>query len=648
MFSHDYKDSPDFKESRLDFENQNEEFVLPTVLDEISKVESVDSSGNLDNFETYFTNYRWGHTRYLYSKFTTGCEVVIIEINGSGELGLILSILKLLSAGGNNPEAVIFQIPSISMLQQGSTVYQMFGNLHSITLTSTYIAMVNANGSSHRNEDVKFQLVNQLVSDAESSSSSLNKFLIPIETGSTPKLASTGNKNQIYPTEQKGVTQNLRQYLHKLYSDLQGVPIVGVGLNFADVFLEELSDYLNFTRVDRSEESFSFGEFSQFKKSGSAEFQEALKPGSSNKWIMLPDASFRNNFKFVVFARNPAFSYNALSKPFDLWIWVNLLLSMTGVTILMTLESPTSKRSPIAGHSGSRMLVKWTSSFLCTFGNLVEVYVENRSSRKVSFFISAWLLTSIVLSNGYKGCIFSFLTKTYPPPVPRSAEDLYRADTLQIFARSKVFPEIGREYHKINPRLGDILFTIFNRTKRLSEKRVTKLLQNFSDDEIQSILGPGRTSMALIEDVGGMPHFLTYIKLYTSFFVIENDDDAFKFVVENYFWYGRRNFYFPIFKGVLRDYFESGIYAWKMQAMDLEKMTFVFNNVVKKKAGETVYAFMALCGGKRKGEGLHPKALKVETFYVLSWIYGGLLLLAGIILLAEKSLFYFSIRQTHK
>ncbi|CAL8146132.1 unnamed protein product [Orchesella dallaii] len=115
----------------------------------------------------------------------------------------------------------------------------------------------------------------------------------------------------------------------------------------------------------------------------------------------------------------------AYLDPFDKTIWLLLLLSILLTAILTDLTASNLKTK----------CCNCSSALLIIFAVLLNTYVDIKKLYEVSMFrrfLGVWLLTSIILSNAYKGDSFS---KTTIPSKPTQMKNFGQLSNFKLFIR---------------------------------------------------------------------------------------------------------------------------------------------------------------------------------------------------------------------
>jgi len=130
--------------------------------------------------------------------------------------------------------------------------------------------------------------------------------------------------------------------------------------------------------------------------------------------LILPYGLKTEPFRFCTVVRPEKFGFDALTKPFDTQTWIFLIIS----TMLLGFYVFSSFK-----HTQNSSLVLYVFSILVEQGQDVAGERTNFGSNMLAVLI-IWLLITIVISNGYKGVLFTLLTMSKIPWTPTSVQEL--------------------------------------------------------------------------------------------------------------------------------------------------------------------------------------------------------------------------------
>jgi len=171
---------------------------------------------------------------------------------------------------------------------------------------------------------------------------------------------------------------------------------------------------------------------------------------------------------------------SSLTRPFDVLIWIFLILSTFCVTLSFRAFFGDSQTWSTIGIFVISILLEQSPNIV----NNVR-YLR----KQVYFLFVLWLLLSLLVSNAYKGVLFSFLATPTVPRVPETLSEVVNSNML--IATSSEFEEI------------------------IDDKRVRKAkLQKWIESYLEK-LRAGTTSVNQDED--------TYIKLKESMLCVRNN-----------------------------------------------------------------------------------------------------------------------------
>lgn len=150
-----------------------------------------------------------------------------------------------------------------------------------------------------------------------------------------------------------------------------------------------------------------------------------------------PFASISNNIEFVAIQSQTRFAGNFLTKPYD-WRGWSLLLATTGamlcVTLLFARKKSFSPATPVVTSIISAALDQPLCKKLA-LSIQTEIY---KSSEVLGGVWMTWVMILVVIVNGYKGCLLSFMTMGDKPVWPLTLEQLVNDNLHCIITSEKI------------------------------------------------------------------------------------------------------------------------------------------------------------------------------------------------------------------
>jgi hypothetical protein len=128
----------------------------------------------------------------------------------------------------------------------------------------------------------------------------------------------------------------------------------------------------------------------------------------------------------------------SIARPFDFWTWIGILLSFIATFVLLTMI--TCKRD-------ERFCSQLFWVIAIVFEQSQRWMANVRSKHAVCILIMTWSFTVLILTNGYKGLMYTHLTAVTLPEVFNSLEEVGRSG-LPLFTVGHL--QVGREANKLS------------------------------------------------------------------------------------------------------------------------------------------------------------------------------------------------------
>jgi len=139
------------------------------------------------------------------------------------------------------------------------------------------------------------------------------------------------------------------------------------------------------------------------------------------KYIATPYMMTESGFTFGTLVKPQKRGVEALMQPFDLSTWIAILISTMVLAVYMQIMSNKMQRYSLVTNIFSILLEQ---------GQDAGGTRLNFSTTTTLYIVSMWLLMTIVISNGYKGVLFTLLTTNVLPWTPKT---LAEAADSQLF-----------------------------------------------------------------------------------------------------------------------------------------------------------------------------------------------------------------------
>ncbi|OXA51891.1 Glutamate receptor ionotropic, delta-1 [Folsomia candida] len=239
-----------------------------------------------------------------------------------------------------------------------------------------------------------------------------------------------------------------------------------------------ISQHMNFTPQETQGKS-QFG-----WKIHSAQFTSLLNNKRENEqFSWLANGQIVEPFTFLIVMTVDNFnlaSVDEITKPFDISTWTLFCSCVLILSLLFNLLVVANKKSSFDAEI-----------FFVIFGSVLEqspsVFMTKASTNTnaVRLIVIAWLLMCVVMSGGFKGTFFSFMTKQSTPKVPTTFQDLMATSEFSGVAVDFTFKQDYKSYtfvlddvvleYKLATR--NVSTTINNNTAGLEFLKKTQLYQ---------------------------------------------------------------------------------------------------------------------------------------------------------------------------
>ncbi|CAL8099317.1 unnamed protein product [Orchesella dallaii] len=309
------------------------------------------------------------------------------------------------------------------------------------------------------------------------------------------------------------------------------------------------------------------------------------------KEMLIPYMANEISYTYRVFAKiETGFSIKNLLQSMDTFTWIFLLIA--SITIVFALSLVNTDFNYKAANGKCNIFASFLKSTFWTFAVTVDqsddaIVEKFHTSYRSSLLLCIWLLTLIVVRNGYSGSIYASMSVHLPPKVPSLLETLL-ADENHFIGTVSFFPENKIFFCKMKAFLNAVYLSGENhldeellRSVKLLYRRTTYLkvvigesfgiiIRNISRNyairtDKGHILLP--KVFTLIDDHDTLPQLINFMRREASHFIIDTGEIS-KWSVQEPF-YLTKNFLYDIFKPVFSGLSESGIYGYWRKTKDL-------------------------------------------------------------------------------
>lgn len=347
-------------------------------------------------------------------------------------------------------------------------------------------------------------------------------------------------------------------------------------------------------------------------------------------------------FKWIVVNDPEIFqSFFPLSKPFDSYTWVGLgLVYCIALTSLVTLID---KPGPI-----SKLSLNLFSA--CTDQSCGDFAVK--PDRIKVCIVMTWIFSMIIMSNAYKGNLFSFLTNRPAPVVPTSLEALVQ-ENIQIVTLTIIFAPNGNFSVLKHDILADLMrgvagvhypayYVKLNRSVLFTDVKNNSLMLRRIVDKEKVAFDIKTESFApqfvLLSPVEGMNNWAFYLRTFTNLVVLDGKEiSAFS---SREVWLVERNYWANYFSTGIGRLVAGGIYGkWETnfdKSLTLKDVT----NILVERGGEVALRdrlpglFASVVLGGRGRAGVETGRKIPLSMYSFRWGTYGYGILIGLCVVA--------------
>lgn len=551
----------------------------------------------------------------IISKLATGGNVVLMDLTPSHtlfhETGRILNLIPF--SRQTPPTAVLF-LQLVSSIETASLPgFDAFArNLHKISIPSLFFLVCM--------QSTEIFMLNLITTE---------KQLLSISKPSAHHLKWTS-------------IQKLWNQIHSDFNEHDGcyteVPTF-VNIEFAERFNFSSTRIFYDYPEDNSilgNDCYSLSWQYSTRRYSSEEMERTILRKSFVKWLWSPTAVFYQYYDYVIFARRPPYSMAILLKPYDMSTWSGILVTLMAVSIFTVMDN-TAKDNRVMLLISS--LLGYIAFLLETPGN----FLTRVCTKRPKLWFGLVILLFLVLSNGYKGCVVSFMANEGKPEVPKTLADLANSNMKLVTGDNKlarvIIPEIIAQAYASSV---SVFKKILQRLLLIQDK-VKLLRDDFSKNTIKKVIGlqtnEELVDIALITDERGVKDWIIIMSKLTDYYIIERNDPIIRQFFNIYSFLVLENFFAPIFIKELKQYYESGIVVLEEQHQMWKYKTAIIKEFSGNKMKENIYALIALCGGQDKeGERLkrRPRAFAIDRLYPIILLCVNVLSLAALMLIAER------------
>lgn len=147
----------------------------------------------------------------------------------------------------------------------------------------------------------------------------------------------------------------------------------------------------------------------------------SFKAGKHSGIQVMPFPFLRFAWKYTAFRPKPTFTAALLLEPYDWKTWLVAIVMLTGLAFILSIHT-----SPSCGGC-------FDSIYALIVISLDQPHKLRMSGNVKCAIFLIWLVASVVLSEGYKGMILSFLTTPTGEPAPKSLQELLAVTAYRLF-----------------------------------------------------------------------------------------------------------------------------------------------------------------------------------------------------------------------
>ncbi|XP_021947976.2 uncharacterized protein LOC110845779 [Folsomia candida] len=301
------------------------------------------------------------------------------------------------------------------------------------------------------------------------------------------------------------------------------------------------------------------------------------------KHIWIPYGCTYKPYVLVTLVGESSMNFLTLLQPLDRYCWIGLIISYLSITLMIfnVFKMGVMKLDNDSWHD---RIYKGDIHALRSVGFWgISVFLEQSSHHLLKRFqwswiaascCSCWLLVSFILSNGYKGDLFSSMASQRLPAVPDSIPDLVTHYNLPVLTTTKHYLD-GKYAH---PTLKDIVLIDMAEGLIAAQQSLHMQLRdrlvfiNGTDAALIANISRGigvksdlghlleiTEDFALVSSEYDAKRFSILARRFTKFIPIQNPNQVSPYITRVP-WYGYRNFFTTIFIPALGSLVESGIY----------------------------------------------------------------------------------------
>lgn len=365
-----------------------------------------------------------------------------------------------------------------------------------------------------------------------------------------------------------------RKRVRELYGNCYFRLFPGMMVDNNACIILKISEHLNFSLDEDSDPHFDtpVGDVVRVV------IEENVVKNSQRGGGWLPHGVFIRPIKFLVVSTNAFEVESNILQPFDLFCWIFILI----ITIVFTLISKVATGSQ---SDWNEVLILWISSMSIgldqpaphvstMFQDVVEPKISGifRKCKTVVWINwGIWMLTSVLLSQVFKGTVFSYLSQSVPPEVPETLPDLMETD-MRIGSIETTFMGTLFQTRRSNPMVygnGTIYEHLWTRIEAMMADPFQLVMASVFSAKLRitsttnislttSRLPP---QFAMLDDERKVESVKLYFEAFTTIWISKMYSIPSLMLPK--VWKVRQNFFFPIFRKNFARIYESGLYeAW--------------------------------------------------------------------------------------
>lgn len=343
------------------------------------------------------------------------------------------------------------------------------------------------------------------------------------------------------------------------------------------------------------------------------------------------------SYKFVIITRfpSPMNSFEAFTSPFDSFTWIILLSSCVFFTLFITVDHflLCSEEKKTDCHILEGVLNILFPLIGQTSDKLVQL-IHCKIGGGFAWILWLFFGCYILMNNLYQGSVYSYLTVTLPPPVPKTMAQLHHSDariiTTATFTNDSIWQSVLKQLliPQLIHSLGDNnsyshLLTELNPRIVYDSNFGSVLISWVNNSEANTLSGEisSKETFAMFDPITEMQIKVDFLKLWGGRYIVSNSEDTSMNIFK--VWLAKRNFLQPTIHRHVKQLEGSGILErWKALHTYFRGLVYTIH---LESHFKSKWIRRKVSGGKEKDawNEASPMTLNVLTFLFVIW--GGML-----------------------